>query len=251
MPWRGNYQNAMDSLLRSKDQQAQVGAQYGQLGTETQLLGANDASGIGSAGQQQDQISQANLDANHNEWMRGQMWPFTQLQAMEGAGQMPNWGGMSSQSWSPYQNGYGQSPMGGMMQMLPLFMAFLKDGGAVDEAKPRRKKTRDRGALRRYAGGGDVSDKGDIDWLSQAKFQHALVNGENAAHPNSPDYTGPDAGRHRQEDRQTYHDWMGIWPEEEVYRDVKPMPRPVRRARGGPLSATPRQRPAGALRMAG
>ena len=55
------------------------GAQMGQLGALTQQLGAADVGLVGAAGQSQDQVNQANVNAALNNFYAQQQWPYQNL----------------------------------------------------------------------------------------------------------------------------------------------------------------------------
>ena len=75
----GAYQGALSSLLQQRGQQGQLGAQAGQLGALTQQLGAGDVSQLAAAGQGQDTLAQANLNAAQNQFQQQQQWPYQQV----------------------------------------------------------------------------------------------------------------------------------------------------------------------------
>ena len=75
----GGYQGALSSLLQQRGQMGTLGAQYGQLGALSQQLGSGDVSQLASAGQAQDTLSQANINAGMQNFQNQQQWPYQQL----------------------------------------------------------------------------------------------------------------------------------------------------------------------------
>lgn len=75
----GAYQGAVNSLLQERGQLGSLGAQSGQLGALTQQLGAGDISQVAGAGQAQDSLSQANINAAMQNFQNQQQWPYQQL----------------------------------------------------------------------------------------------------------------------------------------------------------------------------
>ncbi len=75
----GAYQGALSSLLQQRGQQGQLGAQYGQLGALGSQLGAQDVSQLAAAGQGQDTLAQANLNAAQQQFQQQQQWPYQQV----------------------------------------------------------------------------------------------------------------------------------------------------------------------------
>ena len=75
----GAYQGALSSLQQERQQQGQLGAQYGQLGALSSQLGAQDISQLAAAGQGQDTLSQANINAARQEFQNQQQYPYQQI----------------------------------------------------------------------------------------------------------------------------------------------------------------------------
>jgi hypothetical protein len=75
----GAYQGALSSALQEQGLGLTSGAQMGQLGALTSQLGTQDISNLNTAGQQQTNLSQANLNAAMNNFYQQQQWPYQNL----------------------------------------------------------------------------------------------------------------------------------------------------------------------------
>lgn len=75
----GGYQGALNSLLQQRQQQMAGAGQLGNLGALTQAAGVTDVGQLAAAGQGQDTLAQANINAALNNFQQQQQWPYQQL----------------------------------------------------------------------------------------------------------------------------------------------------------------------------
>lgn len=127
----GGYQGALNSLLQSRQQTGQVGAQLGQLGALSQEFGAGDVSQLAAAGQGQDILSQANINAALGNFQNQQQYPYQQLGFLSNIIRgLPSAGSVQTQQTTnyPQQNAGITNYLGGANA---LSAAGYRRGGAV------------------------------------------------------------------------------------------------------------------------
>ena len=134
----GGYQGALSSLLQQRGQMGQLGAQEGQLGALSSQLGAQDVAQQSAAGQAQDVLSQANLNAAYGQFQQQQQWPYQQLGFLSNTirGLPLQAAGTTTQSsgtYYPQQNAGITNSLGGASALSG--MGYRK-GGAVRRAGP-------------------------------------------------------------------------------------------------------------------
>ena len=76
---QSGYSGALNTALQEQTNQRTAGAQMGTLGAETSQLGASDTGIMAAAGQSQDAINQANINASLNNFYTQQNWPYQNL----------------------------------------------------------------------------------------------------------------------------------------------------------------------------
>jgi len=76
---QSGYTGALNTALQEQTNTRAAGAQMGTLGSETQQLGAADIGAVAAAGQSQDTINQANINAAMNNFNTQQNWPYQNL----------------------------------------------------------------------------------------------------------------------------------------------------------------------------
>ena len=76
---QSGYGGALNTAVQEQNNMRTAGAQMGTLGSLTQQLGASDTGMVASAGQSQDAINQANINASLNNFYTQQNWPYQNL----------------------------------------------------------------------------------------------------------------------------------------------------------------------------
>ena len=130
-----NYAGALSALQQQRAQEQAAGAQYGQLGQTTAQLGATDVSQLAAAGQGQDVLSQANINAALNNWQQQQQWPYQQLGfASDIVRGLPVQTSTSTQG-TYYPQAYGASPFAAALGGAQAGSSggLFAEGGAVHE----------------------------------------------------------------------------------------------------------------------
>ena len=74
-----NYQGALNTATTEQQLGLQGGAALGQLGIAQQQVGAANTGLVAAAGQAQDTLSQANINAAMNNFYQQQQWPYQNL----------------------------------------------------------------------------------------------------------------------------------------------------------------------------
>ena len=73
------YGNAANEALQQKQQFQTAGAQLGNIGALTQQLGTGDVGQLAAAGQGQDTLAQANINAALSNYQQQQQWPYQNI----------------------------------------------------------------------------------------------------------------------------------------------------------------------------
>lgn len=131
----GAYNTGLGTALTEQQMQQTAGAQEGQLGALTSQLGAVDAHQLAAAGQAQDTLSQANINAALNNFYQQQQWPYQNLSFLSDITRGLPYNTSSQTAGTTYGAAYGASPLStGLGVAAAGSVLGLKRGGRV----PRR-----------------------------------------------------------------------------------------------------------------
>jgi hypothetical protein len=139
------YQGALSAAQNQQQMEQRAGAQLGTLGALTQQLGTGDIAQIAAAGQAQDTLSQANINAALNQFYQQQQWPYQQLgfasNIVRGLPVSQNTQ-YSNLTYPPGGSTYAPSPLAALGGSLGALSAVgglgYRRGGSVDAHRSRR-----------------------------------------------------------------------------------------------------------------